>query len=72
MSILMLVFENWTFNYISSYEDHLQYPSILVRLSLKTNNSQYQQKKLEDELKYEDPLKKPLALDDGRWAVFCW
>merc|ERR1719210_1747405 len=30
------------------------------------------EKKLEDELKYEDPLKKPLALDDGRWAVFCW
>ena len=21
---------------------------------------------------YEDPLKKPLMLDDGRWAVFSW
>ena len=21
---------------------------------------------------FKDPLKKPLALDDGRWAVFCW
>lgn len=25
--------------------------------------------KVED---FKDPLKKPLALDDGRWAVFCW
>ena len=21
---------------------------------------------------YEDPLRKPLLLDDGRWAVFSW
>ena len=21
---------------------------------------------------FKDPLRKPLALDDGRWAVFCW
>jgi len=31
-----------------------------------------EEKKLDDALKYEDPLRKPLALDDGRWAVFCW
>jgi hypothetical protein len=24
------------------------------------------------EEEFKDPLKKPLALDDGRWAVFCW
>ena len=24
------------------------------------------------EPEFKDPLKKPLALDDGKWAVFCW
>ena len=24
------------------------------------------------DIEFKDPLKKPLALDDGRWAVFCW
>ena len=24
------------------------------------------------EEEYKDPLKKPLALDDGKWAVFSW
>ena len=24
------------------------------------------------EEEFEDPLKKPLLLDDGRWAVFSW
>ena len=24
------------------------------------------------EEEYQDPLKKPLILDDGRWAVFSW
>ena len=28
-------------------------------------------KEIKDE-EYEDPLKKPLMLDDGRWAVFSW
>ena len=28
-------------------------------------------KEIKDE-EYEDPLKKPLLLDDGRWAVFSW
>ena len=25
-----------------------------------------------DAKEFKDPLKKPLALDDGKWAVFCW
>ena len=24
------------------------------------------------DIEFKDPLKKPLALDDGRWAVICW
>ena len=28
-------------------------------------------KKFKEE-EFKDPLKKPLALDDGKWAVFCW
>ena len=32
---------------------------------------QQQAKEFKD-IEFKDPLKKPLALDDGRWAVFCW
>ena len=28
-------------------------------------------KEIKDD-EFEDPLKKPLVLDDGRWAVFSW
>ena len=24
------------------------------------------------DIEFKDPLKKPLALDEGKWAVFCW
>jgi len=30
------------------------------------------EEKVFKEEEYKDPLKKPLALDDGKWAVFCW
>ena len=24
------------------------------------------------DIEFKDPLKKPLALDEGKWAVICW
>ena len=31
-----------------------------------------QQDKSFKDTEVRDPLKKPVALDDGRWAVICW
>ena len=31
-----------------------------------------QEEKPFKDIEFKDPLKKPLALDDGKWAVFCW
>ena len=44
-------------------------PRMSVKIKLTPNE---ENKSLKEEEGEADLLKKPMALDDGKWAVFCW